>query len=334
MDPQQPPSPEQDPPPFRTTSIDDLVGAQSASGDDPDVVQGEPPLADPPAEESSADAWKPTADPMVRARARRRVGAPMLFGLGLGMILWGGMLTVDAIAPTFERDGRITEVDTARDRRGNPSYSIRGVDDHGGTFSSDVSKSDYDDASTGSVVVSRSYITGRVVAIEGSGLDTGGFGVMNYAFLVVALLGVGLMVWIVRVMRADARERGSDRPNALPKAVRWWSATVVAAFAIWVVWERTSANVGAAKESTTVATAPAPETSAATCEVEVDIDLLEGLMNDGTVTAQEVGLLITSAGLFQTGCDGEEVVSAACSAITSAIADRPDVVLQAGTRCR
>jgi len=83
--------------------------------------------------------------------------------------------------------------------------------------------------------------------------------------------------------------------------------SVLAAFAIWVFYERSTANIGADRvgSSNTVSESSETVISSTTCSVEVDDSLLAAAMIDGTVTAQDVALLIGSVGLFQPACDDE-----------------------------
>lgn len=326
MDPHQPPSGQ--PEPFRSTSIDDLI-VSTANAPLATATEGTPETP----ETLVGSAGQDKASRRDRARKDGRAMAPVGFVIGLALVLLGGMISFDAIGPSFERDGRITDRDTSRGRRGSVNYTVEGVDDHGGTFKTHVSKDEFDDARRGPVVITRSSITGRVVGIRGSGLDVGGFKLITNFFLLMAVIGVATMAWCLRTMRSAARPEGAEPRRVLSRGVRWWSAAVVVAFAIGVFYERSVANMGGERVARpTAAETPASGSTPVTCTVSINRAMLAVALGDGTVSATDVSLLV---GLARSpGCTSDFVERQVCQAIRSAMAAQPRVVLQLGTKCR
>ncbi|MDP2289861.1 MAG: hypothetical protein Q8M22_01645, partial [Actinomycetota bacterium] len=212
-------------------------------------------------------------------RSPRTGMAPAWFVLGVVLVVWGGVIVLDAIGPTFDREARITGTDTGRDRRGVSTYTLEGIDDHGGTFETTVDAGVHDDASRGDrVVVSRSYVTGRVVNIVGPGFSQGGLSSVPRYFLAMAAVGAGLMVWSVRAMRRRPAGAPLGERVAVPTSLRWWTLAVVASVVVWAVYERSVAEVRAGKSAAPVTTeaTPEPVPQGAPCaSVAVDGPLVE-----------------------------------------------------------
>ena len=157
-------------------------------------------------------------------------------------MLWGGILLVDHFGPTKDVAAHITDVDVTHSRKGGTTYSIEGIDNHGGEFDTDVTESIYDRADRGdSVVVSRAWLTGRVVAIDGGGWRHDG-GRMVWLYGIAFVVGLVLLICgLVSMFRFAAAAEGNPRPL---RRVRWWLIAVLVVAAGWIVYERNEANAG------------------------------------------------------------------------------------------
>lgn len=263
--------------------------------------------------------------------------APAWFVLGVVLVVWGGVIVLDAIGPTFRREAVITGADTGRDRRGVSTYTLEGSDDHGGTFETTVDAGVHDDASRGDrVVVSRSYVTGRVVNIDGAGFSHGGFSSVPRYFLAMAAVGAALVVWSLRTMRRRPAGAPPDERAALPSSLRWWTLAVVASVVVWAVYERSVAEVRAGKSAAPVTTAATPESvppGEACAAAVVEGPLVEAAAADEYITGTDVSLIIGSVSTSAPDCAFDTVVELVCDRLADVVAADPAISLERGSQC-
>jgi hypothetical protein len=335
----------------KSTSIDDLMGQQATAPDGgstmPPPMPFTPPAAPvPPTPPTAAPApggqWK-TAAEVNEAHPRRRkpslsTDGPFIFGFGLLLLLWGGILTFDHFGPTTDRGATVTGVDYSRSRKGGTTYSIEGVDSVGGEFDTDVSKEIYRRADVGDRVnIRRAVLTGRVVAIDGPGWSHDG-GRMVWLHGIVATVGLLMLVLGVRsLVKFAAANPDAPRPV---RRVLFWLIGVTVAIAAWVFYERSDASAGSGGGTQALVDVPMTTASAAEPAIGecVDVDgsaqmLVPALAELQSISAVQVDLVVDTVGRMNPGCSASAVDAAVCRQLQSALATDPSLTVMTAGRC-
>lgn len=316
-------------PPRHSTSIDDVMG-QQASGEHGTPTSTEAEWTSPAGPRTVAGsqptdgAWQSAREVNKRTPRKRSFSAdaPMWFGFGLILLLWGAIVLVDHFGPTNDLEARITDLDSSRSRKGGTSYTIEGIDSAGGEFKTDVTKSTYQRADRGdNVVVSRAWLTSRVVAIDGGGWRHDGGRMVWFsgiAFTAGSLLVIGGLVSMFRFAAADP-----NNPRPL-RRVRWWLIVAGVLAAGWIVYERVDASAsdstsssGTQGSSATIATTVPPARGSVECtNIGSTMGvLISALAADNTILESEVQQAINAVSAIHAECTQASVQAAACTAL-------------------
>lgn len=326
--------------PRYSTSIDDVMGQQASAGHVSPSSSGAalpPPVTTADVPPTPGGEWQTAAEVNKRTPRKRSFSgdAPMWFGFGLLICLWGGILMFDHYGPTTDLDARVTEVDVSRSSKGGTSYSIEGVDSQGGEFDTDVSKQIYQRADRGdSVVVSRAWLTGRVVNIDGGGWRHDG-GRLIWMYNLAAVLGLVLLVCgMVSMRRYAAADESHPRPL---RRVRGWLIVGAVVAAGWIVYERTQASAGDGAAAPTVVT----ESTAKPARGSVECDdltvtmagMVPTLTARGSVNGAQFDQVVDVVSAFQPECSTASLQTALCEALRQAAAADSSLSVITDGRC-
>lgn len=191
----------------------------------------------------------PSATPIPEPR-RPRVDPILLAGVfaGVLMLLIGVVMVADLSVVTTTHQAEVTDKDsTARRKDGvrRETYSIRGVDDDGGTFRVGVDEDAYESVNVGDeVTVERSVLTGRVVTVEGRGWAKERSSLRLWIAIGLAVLGVAIGAAAWRTARREMRAavaQGAPVEGAGMKVTAMVLAAVLATV-VWVLIERVVAS--------------------------------------------------------------------------------------------
>jgi hypothetical protein len=179
-------------------------------------------------------------DPSASIR-RPKIDAILMAGLfaGVLLVLIGATITADLLVATTTHQAEVTDKDRAakvKDGVRTYRYSIRGVDDEGGTFRIGVGEDEYDAVDVGdAVAIERSVLTGRVVSAEGRGWSKERSTTRLLIAAGVGVLGMAVLVLSARAVRREVRaghEQGEPIADARMRVV----AMVLAAVLVTIVW--------------------------------------------------------------------------------------------------
>lgn len=280
---------------------------------------------------SNADEAAEEEPTITNVHERRRKHAPAaLFVLGLAMVLFGGILTIDAVGPTTTTPATITEVDFSS-RKGRENYTLAGTDSGGGTFRMDTTRDVYRSAQVGDeVTVHRALVTSRVVRIDGPGWSTDS-GVFVIVWLLVAVLGVAAVAWAVTTVQRQRRDH-PEAPTIIDRT-KWALPVVVLATVGWMVWERSNASGDAPASVSTSGTssdssAPIDSTPAVTEPTPQGCDdlsraaeqALESAIGRGFVDAAATRSAFTAVAIDFSDCERSAVEEAVCTKLAEAAA--------------
>ena len=175
------------------------------------------------------------------AAARPKIDVILMAGLFVGvlMVLIGATMTADFMVATTTRHAEVTDKDrTTRVRNGvsTDNYSVRGVDDEGGTFRLGLGEEEYRAVDVGSdVTIERSVLTGRVVSADGQGWSKERSTLRTAMALGLGALGLVILVLSARAVRREVRA-GHEQGQPIHDAGLRVTAMVLAAVLVTVVW--------------------------------------------------------------------------------------------------
>ena len=175
------------------------------------------------------------------AAARPKIDVILMAGLFVGvlMVLIGATMTADFMVATTTRHAEVTDKDrTTRVRNGvsTDNYSVRGVDDEGGTFRLGLGEEEYRAVDVGSdVTIERSVLTGRVVSADGQGWSKERSTLRTALALGLGVLGLVILVLSARAVRREVRS-GHEQGQPIHDAGLRVTAMVLAAVLVTVVW--------------------------------------------------------------------------------------------------